>query len=237
MEAFLAEDAIVHFCSRKQEDISKATETLSSKFPSTKAIGSVVDVGNPKALTKWVEDSGALNDRIDVVIANVAFLGGSDEPEHTLLDNWRISFDVDMLHTVSLIESAKPFLEKSQGNIVSISSVSGRQVDFTAPGPYGAMKAAIVHYMAQLAHTLAPRKIRANTVSPGNIYIQDGFFGDVERQNKELFDKILNMNPSGRMGKREEVADAVVFLASERASYISGTNLVVDGGLCTGVQL
>lgn len=116
-------------------------------------------------------------------------------------------------------------------------TVSGRDVDFTAPGPYGAFKAALVHYTAQLAHTLAPKGIRANTVSPGNIYIADGVWGAVEKDSPEFFKSQLAKNPMGRMGKPEEIGNVVVFLASEKASFISGTNLVVDGALCTGVQL
>lgn len=90
--------------------------------------------------------------------------------------------------------------------------------------------------MAQLAHTLAPRGIRANTVSPGNIYIEDGAWGGIEKNMPELFKSQIEKNPMGRMGKPEEVADAVLFLASDRASFVSGANLVVDGALCTGVQ-
>jgi 3-oxoacyl-[acyl-carrier protein] reductase len=141
-----------------------------------------------------------------------------------------------MMGTVTLINSCLPHLEASKGNIVTISSVSGRDVDFTAPGPYGTFKAALVHYTAQLSHTLAPKGVRANTVSPGNIYIADGVWGDIEKNNPVLFNSQMGMNPMGRMGKPEEVANAVVFLASERASFISGANLVVDGALCTGVQ-
>ena len=142
-----------------------------------------------------------------------------------------------MLATVNLVKAAQSYLEASKGAIVAISSVSGRDVDFTAPSPYGAFKAALVHYMAQLAHTLAPKWVRANTVSPGNIYIEDGVWGGIERDQPELFREQMGKNPMGRMGKAEEVADAVVWLACPRAGFVSGTNLVVDGALCTGVQL
>lgn len=79
-----------------------------------------------------------------------------------------------MMGTVSLIQAAIPHLIESKGNIVTISSVSGRDIDFTAPSPYGAFKAALIHYTAQMAHSLATKGVRANTVSPGNIYIDDG---------------------------------------------------------------
>lgn len=173
--------------------------------------------------------------KLDVIVANVSSLGGGEPDE--AFSNWWQSFDVDMMHTVAMVDAALPYLKKSKGNIVAISSVSGRDVDFTAPGPYGAIKAALVHYMAQLAHTQAPHGVRANTVSPGNIYIEDGVWGRHERDDKELFDRQMKLNPMGRMGRAEEIADAVIFLASRKASFISGTNLVVDGALCTGVQL
>ena len=87
-----------------------------------------------------------------------------------------------------------------------------------------------------MAHTLAEKGVRANSVSPGNIYIENGVWGGIERGNKELFETQLGRNPMGRMGRPEEVANAVCFLASARASFVSGANLVVDGSLCTGVQ-
>ncbi|KAI7126247.1 hypothetical protein KC324_g17559, partial [Hortaea werneckii] len=168
----------------------------------------------------------------DVVVANVSALSLDDSAE-----SWEKAFRTDMMGTQTMYGAAIPELEKTKGNIVTISSVSGRDIDFSAPSPYGAMKAALVHYTAQLAHTLAPKGIRANTCSPGNIYIEDGVWGGVEKNMPEFFEKQKAANPMGRMGKPEEIADAVLFLASERASFVSGSNFVVDGALCTGVQL
>lgn len=169
---------------------------------------------------------------IDVVVSNVSALAMNDTVE-----DWTSAFNGDMLALVTLVSTSVPYLKKSKGNIVAIGSVSGRDVDFTAPGPYGAFKATIVHYIAQLAHTLAADGIRANTVSPGNIYIEDGVWGGIAKSNPELFKSQLGLSPSGRMGKPEEIANAVLFMSSEKASFISGSNLVVDGALCTGVQL
>lgn len=150
--------------------------------------------------------------------------------------SWKSAFQIDLLGTTTLVNASLPYLEESRGNIISISSVSGIDVDFTAPSPYGACKAALIHYTAQLARTLAAKGVRANTVSPGNVYIEDGVWGGIERGNPELFESQMKKNPMARMGKAEEIANAVAFLASEKASFISGTNLVVDGALCTGVQ-
>jgi 3-oxoacyl-[acyl-carrier protein] reductase len=213
--------------------VETATQHLTKTYPNAEAKGSTVDVSNPDNLTSWVkscaeEGSG----KIDVVIANVSAISADDTRE-----SWKKSFETDILGTQVMIQAALPYLEKTKGNIVTIASVSGRDIDFTAPGPYGSLKAALIHYTASLAHTLAPKGIRANTVSPGNIYIADGVWGEIERGVPELFKKQWEKNPMGRMGKPEEVADAVLFVSSnERASFVSGANLVVDGALCTGVQ-
>ena len=129
-----------------------------------------------------------------------------------------------------------PHLEQSRaGAIVAISSVSGREIDFAA-GPYGTFKAAIIHYIQGIAYKLAPRNIRANTVSPGNTYFEGGVWNQIETGNPDLYRAALALNPTGRMGTPREMANAAVFLASPAASFITGTNLVVDGALTRGVQ-
>jgi len=204
---------------------------LRKQYPSTTAYGSTCDVGDQEAVKAWVAQCAKESSKIDVVVANVSALADGDG-----IEQWDASYKIDILSTYTVIQAALPELLKTQGNIVVINSVSGRDIDFTTPGPYGAMKAALIHYVASLAHSLAPKGVRANTVSPGNIYIKDGVWGDIERDDPELFKRQMALNPMGRMGKREEVANAVVFLASEKSSFTSGTNLVVDGSLCTGVQ-
>ncbi|POS72711.1 gluconate 5-dehydrogenase, partial [Diaporthe helianthi] len=129
-----------------------------------------------------------------------------------------------ILGTYSLVDAALPHLKESRGSIVTISSVSGRYVDFTAPSPYGAFKAALTHYTSQLAR---PRRRQ------GQLH---GIWGDIEREKPEFFAEQVKANPMGRMGRPDEVADAVVWLASDRASFVSGTNLLVDGAVSPGVQ-
>ena len=208
-----------------------AQREFSTRFPATRAIGASVDVSEPAQVAAWVSQCAEESGGIDVVVSNPSALSIPNTAE-----SWQASFQTDMMGTFHLIDATKPHLEKSKGAIVTISSVTGRDVDFSAPSPYGAIKAAQIHYMAQLAHALAPTGIRVNTVSPGNTYFKDGIWNDIEKGNPELFRTQLALNPTGRMGRPEEVADAVVFLSSQRASRVSGANLNVDGALCTGVQ-
>lgn len=221
----------MHFCSRTGSDATNSQETLSSTYGEGKVHGHTVNVAVADQVSQWVKDCAAQSGHIDVLVSNVSALSVANTRE-----SWDSTYQTDLMGTYTLVDAALPHLKESKGSVVYISTVSGRYVDFTAPSPYGAIKAALTHYTSQLAHTLAPHGVRANSVSPGNIYVEDGFWGQAEKGLPELFQKQLKDNPMGRMGKPEEVADAVVWLASERASFVSGTNLLVDGAVSPGVQ-
>lgn len=221
----------MHFCSRTKSDVVATQESLSSSYGQGKAHGHAVDITSPEQISDWVKECVKISSRIDVVVSNVSALAVDNSRE-----SWDATYQTDIAGTYTLIDAALPHLKESKGNVVSISSVSGRYIDFTALSPYGAFKAALVHYTSQLAHRLAPSGVRANSVSPGNIYVKDGVWGNIERDTPEFFAQQLKDNPMGRMGKPEEVADAVVWLASDRASFVSGTNLMVDGAVSPGVQ-
>jgi 3-oxoacyl-[acyl-carrier protein] reductase len=229
VEGFLAEGAHVAFCARNADEVTATQNALSGRGT---VRGTVVDVGDEEALAAWVEDSAASFGGLDVVVANVSALAIPDTEE-----NWQASLNVDLMHTVRLIRTALPHLERSEAaSIIAISSVSGRESDF-ASGPYGTAKTAIIGYIHGLALQLSERGIRANTVSPGNTYFEGGVWNQIEVADPDLFDMALGLNPTGHMGTPEEVAGPVVFLASPVARRISGTNLVVDGALTRGIQV
>lgn len=223
------EGADVAICARNAEEVEAAVAALGAK--GVNATGAAVDVGEADALRGWVAAAAEEMGGLDIVVSNVSALAiGADE------ENWNQSFNVDMMGTVRLIDAAMPHLEASDAaSIVTISSVSGREIDFAA-GPYGTMKAALVHYTQGLANQLAGKGIRANSVSPGNTYFEGGVWSQIETGDPELFATALGLNPTGRMGTPQEMADAVAFLSSPRASFITGSNLVVDGALTRGVQ-
>tara|TARA_R110002060_G_scaffold76669_1_gene87245 strand:- start:883 stop:1209 length:327 start_codon:yes stop_codon:yes gene_type:complete len=101
---------------------------------------------------------------------------------------------------------------------------------------YGAMKAALISYASQLAHTLGKDNIRVNIVSPGPIYHQNGFWQGIEKHKPELFKRAQAVSVFNRLGTSQEVANAAVFLASPAASNITGANLRVDGGAIKSVN-
>ena len=229
VEAFLDEGATVGFCARNADEVAATRQALQDRGRVT---GTALDVGDADALTSWVEESAGGFGGLDVVVANVSALAIPDTEE-----NWQASLNVDLMHTVRLVRTAMPHLERSQAPcIIAISSVSGRESDF-ASGPYGTAKTAIVGYINGLALQLAEKGIRANTVSPGNTYFEGGVWANIESANPDLFETAVGLNPTGHMGTPEEIAGQVVFLASPKARRISGTNLVVDGALTRGIQL
>jgi 3-oxoacyl-[acyl-carrier protein] reductase len=228
-ETLAAEGADVAICARHADDVERTVAALKSK--GVNATGRAVDVADGPALAAWIADAAAEFGGIDIAVSNVSALAiGTDD------ESWKRGFDIDMMGTVHLVNACMPHLEKSKSpSIVTISSVSGREIDFAA-GPYGAFKAALIHYTQGLAYQLAGKGIRANSVSPGNTYFEGGVWNQIKDGNPELYATALALNPTGRMGTPQEMANATVFLASPAASFITGTNLVVDGALTRGVQ-
>lgn len=225
---FASEGADVSICARNAAEVAATVATLKAK--GVKAFGSALDVADGPALTAWVAASGKELGGIDALVCNVSALAVGNSAE-----TWEKSFRTDMMHTVNAVEAALPFLEKSScASIVLISSVSGFEVDFAA-GSYGAMKAALIHYAKGLSRQLVGKGIRVNCVSPGNTYFDGGIWQNIEKNVPDLFASTLKVNPTGKFGTPEEVANGVVFISSPVASRISGTNLVIDGALTVAV--
>jgi 3-oxoacyl-[acyl-carrier protein] reductase len=226
---FLAEGADVAMCARTADDVEAAVAAAGG--PGTLR-GAVVDVAHRDEVFAWVDDVVAELGGIDAVVANVSAIAAANDQE-----SWRLSLDVDLMGTVALVDASLPHLRRGGGgSIVTIGSVSGREVDAFA-GPYGTVKAALVAYTQGLAHQFAAEGVRANTVSPGNTYFEGGVWQLTERNDPQFFAEALALNPTGRMATPEEIARPVVFLSSPAASFVTGTNLVVDGALTRGVQL
>jgi 3-oxoacyl-[acyl-carrier protein] reductase len=231
VETLLAEGASVAFCARDERGVAEAEAELTAASAQTVS-GTSLDVADAAALSTWVSDSARRLGGIDIVVANVSAMQSQDTEE-----TWARCVQVDLMGTVRLVQAALPHLEQSDAaSIITLSSVSGREID-AFEGPYGAVKAAVVHYTQGIAHRLAPKGIRANTVSPGNTLFEGGSWAANKRDSPEFFQASLDLIPAGRMGTAQEMANAVVFLASPASSFTSGANLVVDGALTRGVQL
>ncbi len=228
-DTLAGEGCDVAICARNKGQVEEAVAALRQK--GVRASGGAVDVADTKALRGWIGDSARTLGGLDIFIANVSALAmGMDE------ESWRRSLDIDIMGTVFGCEAAIPFLEASGDGALVVIGTTGL-VEIAGPTrPYASVKAALVPYVKSLARNLAAKKIRANMVSPGTVYFKGGVWDVTEQRNPAVFKAALARNPMGRMGTPQEVANAAVFLASPRASFISGANLIVDGALTQRVQ-
>jgi len=223
------EGADVAICARNGDEVAEAVTALQGM--GVRATGDAVDVSDGPALKAWIDSAANELGGLDILVPNVSAMAG----EHTE-EAWRGAFEIDVMGTINTVDAALPYLEKSDaGAIVTINSVAALQY-FGGVRPYNTLKAALVNHMSNLAHQLAPKGIRVNSVSPGTIYFKGGVWHTREVETPEIYKGALAMNPMGRMGTPEEVANAAVFLCSPMASFISGSNLLVDGAMTPSVQ-
>lgn len=225
-----AEGCDVAICAREAKGVAATVAALEAT--GAKAFGASLDVGDRAGLERFIAEGAAALGGLDILVCNAsAFAEGAGE------DAFRAAFEIDLLHTRNACEAALPWLERSgAGAIVAISSISGAEDYGYDSAAYGTMKAALFFYVKSLARHVAPKGVRANVVSPGTTLFDGGFWDRVRLNDPKGFAANVAANPLGRMGRPEEIADAVVFLASPRASFISGANLTVDGTLTMRVQ-
>lgn len=223
------EGADVAVCARAIEDVEDVVREL--KTFDVKAVGAACNIKNAEEYKAWVDQSAEQLGGVDIFIANVSAGAGYDSEK-----NWWKSFEVDVLGSVRGCESVIPHMEKAGGgSIVMISSTNAVEV-FSAPMAYNAMKAALITYAKQLSQFVGNKNIRVNSVCPGPIYFEGGAWEMIKDVNRPFYDSTIRKIPRGEMGTLEEIASVVTFVASPRASLITGSNIVADAGFTKRVQ-
>jgi NAD(P)-dependent dehydrogenase (short-subunit alcohol dehydrogenase family) len=225
----LADEGVdVAICARAAGGLESARKELEAR--GVKVFTKAVDVADGAALRDFVAEAGQALGGLDVFVSNAS--GGAGMGENA----WQANFEIDVMSAARGVEAALPLLAASEaGAIVFVSSTAALEY-LGVPQPYNAMKAALIAHAHDLAQALAPRGIRVNCVSPGPIYFEGGNWQMIQQAMKPVYERALAQCAIGRMGTPEEVARAVVFLASPAASLITGANLVCDGGFTKRVQ-
>ncbi|MFZ1122698.1 MAG: glucose 1-dehydrogenase [Candidatus Binataceae bacterium] len=225
-EALGAEGARLSLCARGAEALEKAAAEL--RATGNEVDAEAVDVADPAAAQRWVEGVAKRMGGVDVLVNNA---GGARMGALADLDEaaWQTAFQLNFFSAVRLAQLCAPLMERrGGGSIINISSIYGREAG--GPLTYNASKAAMISFTKMLSRELAPKGIRVNTVAPGSIFYPGGNWEKAFKANP-AFEKdfVSHEFPAGRLGRPEEVAYAVVCLASPRASWITGTCLPVDG--------
>lgn len=225
VDMFADEGADVALCARGESGVAETVAAVRQK--GVRAHGEAFDVRDSQAFAEWFARSVDALGGLDIVVSNV-----STRPTAKGIEMWRDGFESDLLHHVRLIEMALPVLKQpTGGSIVFIASIASVMTNLPPmEEAYGAMKAGLVNYTGQLAARQAHLGIRINAVSPGPILFDGGEWDNNRVQRPALFAAASKLPAMGRLGTPQEVANAVVFLSSPAASYITGANLRIDGG-------
>ena len=223
--AFAEAGASVSICARSPEPLEAARREIEAC--GVLAHCAPVDLVDAAAIAAYVPAAAAALGGLDVLVNNASGFGQADDEE-----GWAASLSVDVLAVVRASQAALPLLAPGS-SIVNIASISALRASARA-APYGAAKAAVMHYTASQAKVLARRQIRANCVAPGSVEFPGGVWDRRRSDNPALYQATLAQIPFGRMGRPEEIAAVVLFLASDAAGWITGQSLVVDGGQLLG---
>jgi len=219
---FADEGAHVAICARGAQALEATAGELRAK--GVKVFAKTADVSREAELDAFLDGARNALGRIDVLVNNTSGFGTSDDEA-----GWKTSFDVDVMASVRACWKVVPWMsEQGGGVILHISSTSALEAG--SPPPYAAAKAALISHSKTLAIALAPKKIRVNVIAPGSIEFPGGVWEMIKKANRPFYDAIKASIPWDRLGSAEEVANAVVFAASPRASWVTGVCLPVDGG-------
>ncbi len=219
-KSFLESEAIVHIVSRHSNiDLENILNLQYKNKVFFHNADSTIE-SNLQSLAKKIGN-------FDILVSNVGS-GKSDSKSINDTTVWNLSWDSNFTSSLNSARVFSPFINIS-GVITFISSIAGIE-NLNAPTEYGVAKSAINTFSKILSHKLAPR-IRVNVVAPGNIYFKDGTWDIKNIENPEIVSKMLENNvPLQRFGKPEEVADLVLFLSSDKAEFITGACITIDGG-------
>lgn len=222
-ELLAEEGCDVAITARSEEGVAGALESL--RRHGTNAWGSAINVKNADAYKAWLAEALQKLGGCDVLIPMPSAGGGMGSEK-----NWYNAFEVDLMGSVRAVEAVLPGMtERKGGSIVLIASTSAGEA-MGGPQAYNALKASLVTWGKQLALAHGKDGIRVNVVSPGPVEFEGGNWEMIKGAMEKFYQSQLRQQPQGRFGTPEEIARAIVFLASPAASWVNGAHLIADGG-------
>jgi 3-oxoacyl-[acyl-carrier protein] reductase len=225
--ALAEEGASVVLCARGEDALEKAAEGIRQKVAAARLAAVAADVSTEAGAQRIVDAAIAQFGRIDVLVNNVGTARGAGLESTTDAD-WQEAMDQTLFPAVRMSRLAVPHLRKQGGAIVIVSSIFGRESGGRMT--YNAVKAAEISLTKSLAQQLAKDQIRVVSVAPGSILFEGGSWWKRQQSDPEGIARFVEQElPFGRFGTPQEVGAAIAFLASPKASWISGTTVVVDG--------
>jgi NAD(P)-dependent dehydrogenase (short-subunit alcohol dehydrogenase family) len=226
--ALVEQGAQVVLSSRKQTDLDEEATRINADYPK-RATAIAAHAGRPEDLERLVKTVMEQFGHIDILVNNAAtnpYFGPVLDAE---LSAWDKTFEVNLRGVFMLTKLVyQAWMEEHGGAVVNIASVGGLRPGLGL-GVYNVTKAGVIMLTRQLALEIGG-KVRVNAVAPGLVKTR---FAEALWGNEEILERVISSNPIGRIGLPDEIAGAVVFLASDAASYINGEVIVIDGG---GVQ-
>lgn len=234
---FAQAGADVSICAREPKALEEARAEIAKSNRIAHAAS--CDLGDAAAIKKYIEDAAKALGGIDVLVNNASGFGSTDDEA-----GWAVGLNVDVMAMVRASHAALPWLEKAGAahgvnggkagaSIINMSSISGLRPAGRQP-PYGAVKAAMIHYTLSQAATLARKNIRVNCIAPGSIEFPGGVWDKRKTDAPQLYNAIHKSIPFGRLGHPEEIASVALFLASPLANWVTGQMIAVDGGQLLG---
>ncbi len=226
--ALAAEGCRVAICARGQERLDEALQELAGTTAAENLLAVVADVSTEQGVRRVVEETVSRFGGIDVLVNNVGLARGAG-----ILDTsdaeWQEAIDQTIYPAIRASRLAIPSMkERGGGVILMIASIWGRESGGRMT--YNAVKAAEISLAKAMAQQLARDNIRVNSIAPGSILFPGGSWWKRQQSDPEGMAEFVRRElPFGRFGKPEEVGNVVAFLASSKASWISGASIVVDG--------
>ncbi len=226
---FAEQGAQVILSSRKAEDLEKVKAKIIAA--GGKAVVMAAHAGTSADIQRLIGDIGQQFGRLDILVNNAAtnpYFGHVSDTDMGMVDK---TIQVNVRGYFELSALASKLMKKGgSGSIINVASINGVKPGM-GQGIYSITKAAVINMTQSFAKECAPWKVRVNAVLPG---LTDTKFASALTKNEAILKSALQQIPLGRMAQPEEIAPAILFLASDAASYVTGTTLTVDGGIIGG---